>query len=107
MKKAASTVEAYAKEASEKVSEAVDNLKANENVKKVTDKLTDTYEKAAKGVNDYLSKPEVQEGIEHAKDVTIDVAEKAKDVTIDVAEKAVAALKKWLKPEDKENSDKE
>ena len=33
--------------------------------------------------------------------LTQEAIEKAKDTTIDIAEKAVAALKDWLKPEDK------
>ena len=67
----------------------------NENVKKVTDAVSDTYQKAKNGVEDYLNKPEVKENIE-----------KAKDATINVAEKAVAALKAWLKPEEENKEDK-
>ena len=39
-------------------------------------------------MKDFTSKPEVQQNIE-----------KAKDVTIDVAEKTVDALKNWLRPQ--------
>ena len=47
----------------------------------------------SKHVDEFTSKPEVNEKIE-----------KAKDVTLDVAEKAVDALRKWLRPE--KDSDK-
>ena len=57
--------------------------KTNEKVSEVCTNVKDSYD-------EFMAKPEVQEKVE-----------KAKDVTIDIAEKAVDALKQWLRPEDK------
>lgn len=85
--------------AKEKVNEAVETIKENEKVKATIDKTSETYEKFIDGAKDnidnILAKPEVNEKIE-----------KAKDVTIDVCEKAVKNLKAWLRPEE-EVSDEE
>lgn len=69
-----------------------ETLTESEKIKKVVQSVNDSAIKiiseAKEGIEDYLSRPEVNEKIEIAK-----------DVTIDIAEKAVAGLKAWLKPE--------
>ena len=81
---------------SEKVSccvkSGLDELKNNEDLMEKVDQIKDgtaaLVEKGQRAVKDFTSKPEVQQNIE-----------KAKDVTIDVAEKTVDALKNWLRPQ--------
>lgn len=69
---------------------AFDKAMENEDVKQAFDTAVSAYNNVKDVVTDYFEKPEVQENIE-----------KAKDVTIDIAEKGVAALKKWLKSDKK------
>ena len=73
-----------------KAKEAYDKALENEDIKKAVDKAGAAIDDAKKNIEEFIKKPETQEAIE-----------KAKDTTIDIAEKAVAALKDWLKPEDK------
>lgn len=98
VKKAADSTEKFLKDATEKASQAIKEAygKAMENpdVKGFADGVSKAYNEAKKGVNDFLEKPEVKEGID-----------KAKDVTVDYAEKAVAALRDWLKPEEKKDEE--
>lgn len=86
------------KDAADKTTEvlkdAYDKAMENPNVKDFADNVNKVYTSAKNSVNDFLEKPEVQEKID-----------KAKDVTIDVAEKAVAALKEWLKPDENKKDD--
>lgn len=58
----------------------------NDDIKNAFDNAVSAYNNVKDVVTDYFEKPEVQNNIE-----------KAKDITIDVAEKGVDALKKWLK----------
>lgn len=98
-KKVVNEAEQFIKDAGDKASEvlkgAYDKAMENPDVKKIADGVSKTYNDAVKAVDNFLEKPEVQQGIE-----------KAKDVTIDYAEKAVAALKEWLKPEKKDDDNK-
>lgn len=97
-KKTIADTEQFFKDASNKASEAFkeayDKAMENKDVKEFADGITKAYNDAMKGVNEFFEKPEVKEGIE-----------KAKDVTIDYAEKAVSALKEWLKPEEKKDEE--
>ena len=71
-----------------------DKVEANEDAMRIINKTNEKVNKVCgdvkEGYDDFMSKPEVQEKVD-----------KAKDVTIDLAEKAVEALKQWLRPEDK------
>lgn len=98
VKKAADDTEKFFKDASNKAGQALKDAyeKAMENpdVKELADGVSKAYSNAKKNVNEFLEKPEIKEGID-----------KAKDVTVDYAEKAVAALKEWLKPDTKKDED--
>lgn len=98
VKKAANDTEKFFKDASDKASqalkEAYEKAMENPDVKEFAEGVTNAYNNAVKGVNDFFEKPEVKENVE-----------KAKDITIDYAEKAVAALKDWLKPEEKKDEE--
>lgn len=63
-----------------------DKAMENDDIKNAFDNAVAAYNNVKDVVTDYFEKPEVQNNIE-----------KAKDITIDVAEKGVDALKKWLK----------
>ena len=71
-----------------------DRVEANDDamriINKTNEKVNEVYGNVKESYDDFMSKPEVQEKVD-----------KAKDVTIDIAEKAVEALKQWLRPEDK------
>ncbi len=56
-------------------------------IKNVLDKVNEETEKLKKEVDDFMAKPEVNEKIE-----------KAKDITIDITEKAAIKVKEWLRP---------
>ena len=88
----------FLKDASDKIMDVASDVKekisSNEDamnlINKTSEKATEVYTNAKESYDEFMSKPEVQEKVE-----------KAKDVTIDIAEKAVEALKQWLRPEDK------
>ena len=98
----------FCTEAFDKVSEnlkgSVEKLQENEQFMNKFNAFKDKAEEVtstavgyvSKQVDEFTSKPEVNEKIE-----------KAKDVTLDVAEKAVDALRKWLRPEEKEEEKSE
>ncbi len=96
LNKAVEEIKKSVSDVSEKVSGCVksglDELKSNEDLMEKVDLIkvgtAALVEKSQRAVKDFTSKPEVQQNIE-----------KAKDVTIDVAEKTVDALKNWLKPQ--------
>ena len=103
----------------------IDELKANEDVKrglseagdfvkdvarKTGDMAKEVYDKAMENedVKKFADKTgevltDARKGVEDFmnKPETKEAIDKAKDTTIDLAEKAVQALKDWLKPEDK------
>ncbi len=93
--------EAYEKVA-ENLKDSVNKLKENEEFMSRFNAFKDKAEEVtnsavgyvSKHVDEFTSKPEVNEKIE-----------KAKDATLDAAEKAVDALRKWLKPEKEEHQD--
>lgn len=74
------------------VSVQVQKLKENEELMKKVSDLNDSIDKgimyANEKINEFTSRPEVNEKIE-----------KAKDLAIDLAEKSTEALKNWLRPE--------
>ena len=96
LNKAVEDIKKSVSDVSEKVSccvkSGLDELKNNEDLMEKVDQIKDgtaaLVEKGQRAVKDFTSKPEVQQNIE-----------KAKDVTIDVAEKTVDALKNWLRPQ--------
>ena len=96
LNKAVEEIKKSVSDVGEKVSGCVksglDELKSNEDLMEKVDQIKDgtaaLVEKGQRAVKDFTSKPEVQQNIE-----------KAKDVTIDVAEKTVDALKNWLSPQ--------
>ncbi|MCI5773124.1 MAG: hypothetical protein MR210_01045 [Erysipelotrichaceae bacterium] len=73
----------------------IQKLKDNEEFMQKVNELNQTIDKgvnyANEKINEFTSRPEVNEKIE-----------KAKDVAIDLAEKSTAALKNWLRPENNE-----
>ncbi len=93
--------EAYEKVA-ESLKDGVEKLQENEELMNKLNAFKDKAEEmtstavgyVSKQVDEFTSKPEVNEKIE-----------KAKDVTLDVAEKAVDALRKWLRPDKEESKD--
>lgn len=98
VKKAASDTETFLKDSADKATQAIkgayDKAMENPEVKEFAEGITKAYNDAIKGINDFFEKPEIKDGID-----------KAKDVTIDYAEKAVAALKEWLKPEEEKKDE--
>ena len=83
-----------ADKATQAIKGAYDKAMENPEVKEFAEGITKAYNDAIKGINDFFEKPEIKDGID-----------KAKDVTIDYAEKAVAALKEWLKPEEEKKDE--
>lgn len=74
------------------VSVQIQKLKENEELMKKVSDLNESIDKgimyANEKINEFTSRPEVNEKIE-----------KAKDLAIDLAEKSTEALKNWLRPE--------
>ena len=87
---ALASAETFLKKTYDKTSEVAkdsfDKAMENEDIKKTFDGVVNAYNNVKDIVTEYFEKPEVQENID-----------KAKDITIDLAEKGVDALKKWLK----------
>lgn len=87
---ALASAETFLKKTYDKTSEVAkdsfDKAMENEDIKKTFDSVVNAYNNVKDIVTEYFEKPEVQENID-----------KAKDITIDLAEKGVDALKKWLK----------
>lgn len=81
-----------AKEVTEVAIEKAKEIKDSEQFQKIKNVAQEEVHKGAKAVNDFLAREDVNEKIE-----------KAKDVTVDVAEKALNKLKKLLDRENKEN----
>lgn len=94
VQQAITSAEIFLKKTYDKTSDfakdSFDKAMENEDIKKTFDSAVSTYNNVKDVVSDYFDKPEVQNNIE-----------KVKDITIDVAEKGVAALKKWLKSNNK------
>lgn len=82
----------------EKGEELIESVKENETVMNVVntvaDAVKDGIENVKEGIENVVSKPEVSEKLN-----------KAKETTLDVAEKAVKALKDWLRPENKDSEE--
>ena len=86
-----------AKTVTNKVNETVETIKNNETFKtaaetcdKIAKNASEAYNKAAKGVEEYLAKPEVKETIENVK-----------KATSEQVDKAVNSLKKFFNKEEK------
>lgn len=73
---------------SNKAKEIYGEVRENEKVKVGVKVANNIYDDVRGNVTEYMSRPDVQEKVD-----------KAKDTTIDIAEKAVDALRNWLKPE--------
>lgn len=74
----------------EKTEDGYKELEKNKTFVKIASGVNDVKNSSIKAINDFMSKPEVSEKIE-----------KAKDITIELAEKSLDALRNWLKPENK------
>ena len=125
IKKATDFVKEKSKQVYDFSIKKIDELKANEDVKrglseagdfvkdvarKTGDMAKEVYDKAMENedVKKFADKTgevltDARKGVEDFmnKPETKEAIDKAKDTTIDLAEKAVQALKDWLKPEDK------
>lgn len=74
----------------------INSLKENEKFMNTVNDINESIDAgiayASEKINEFTSRPEVNEKIE-----------KAKDVAIDLAEKSTEALKNWLRPNNKDN----
>lgn len=91
------------------VKDKADSIKSNEDLKKTVDnvaqKASEAFETVKNTVEEFVEKNDLDDKFSKALDITKDVAEKAIDITGDVAEKAIAALKDWLRPDEKEEKE--